>query len=197
MEHGTAALRSVSLTYATAKRQTISKSPSVWNTIEPDNKKDKTMKHYSMLPVFIGMLAVAAIGAVPVIAEERPSDNTITYWVKEALRDDPRIVASDIKVETNEGVVTLSGSSRSVTGKKYADMETKKIKGVMGVINKLDVKPEFRYDWDIAQDIRHRLVNSAFIRSHFLGVTVSNGRADLDGRGELLGGETMGGSPRW
>jgi osmotically-inducible protein OsmY len=106
-----------------------------------------------------------------------------------------------MKVETSSGIVTLSGSSQSLTGKKYADMEAKKIKGVSGVINKLDVEPEFRYDWDVAQDIRHRLLNSSFIRSHFLGVTVSDGQATLTGEvdswaqkqwAELLAGEVRG-----
>ena len=77
--------------------------------------------------------------------------------------------------------MTLTGKLKSITAKKYADLEAKKIKGVLGVINKLSVEPEYRYDWDITQDIRHRLVNSEFIRSHDLTVTVAGRVATLKG----------------
>ena len=112
VEHVTALLRSVARATPLPNIKPFQKAQVFGKPLNrvSGSSKDKTMKHYSIIPVFIGMLAVAAIGAVPVIAEQRPSDNTITYWVKEALRDDPRIVASDIKVETNVGVVTLSGS---------------------------------------------------------------------------------------
>ena len=76
-------------------------------------------------------------------------------------------------------------------------MEMKKIKGVLGVINKVDVSPEFRYDWDIAQDIRHRLVNCAFICSHFLGVTVSDGCATLTGEVDSWPQKRWTEDPRW
>ena len=159
------------------------------------------MNHYATTIASVGVAAAVALSALPVRAEERPTDKAITHWVSEALQDDPRIVASGVAVKTNDGIVELSGSCRSLTGKKFADTEAKKIKGVLGVIDKLKVEPEFRYDWDIAQDIRHRLLDSAFIRSHALDVTVKDGYATLTGEvdswaqkqwADLLAGEVRG-----
>lgn len=159
------------------------------------------MRYWFKLLAAAAMLAVCTNSAKTVRAEERPSDNSITTWVEDALRDDPRIVSSRIDVSTSDGIVALSGTLKSITAKKYADREAKKVKGVLGVINNLSVEPEYRYDWDITQDIRHRLVNSEFVRSHDLAVTVHGGVATLAGKvdswaqrewAEMLAGEVRG-----
>jgi osmotically-inducible protein OsmY len=132
----------------------------------------------ALLVTFILVLMIPmAVGAA-----DRPSDDTINYWIKDALREDQRVNVADITVKTNNGIVTLSGSTRNLAEKKYADLEAEKIQGVRGVINELVVKPAYRFDADIAQDIRQRLVYNAFIKSHGLWVTVFDGKAILNGK---------------
>jgi osmotically-inducible protein OsmY len=117
-------------------------------------------------------------------AAERPSDEVISYWIKNALREDPRVNVADVQVETHDGIVTLSGSTENLVEKRYADLESKKIRGVRGVINKLEVVPSTRLDSDISQDIRQRLTFNAVIDSYGPNgpkVLVKNGNVRLTG----------------
>lgn len=115
-------------------------------------------------------------------ADTRPEDQRITHWVEQALVDDPRVDPSDITVKTTDGIVVLAGSVRSLAAKRYADREAKKIHGVMGVVNKIQVMPAARFDTDIAQDVRHRLVNSVSLKSQGIQVSVSAGVVSLSGK---------------
>jgi len=108
-------------------------------------------------------------------------DADITYWVKDALRHDPRVDASEITASTEEGIVTLSGSVDNLSAKKYADLEAKKINGVLGVVNKITVMPSYRSDTDIRNAIRRRILNSAVIESQGLRVTCVQGKVTLAG----------------
>jgi osmotically-inducible protein OsmY len=101
--------------------------------------------------------------------------------VREALLQDPRTEVADITVDTNDGIVTLVGSVPTVSAKQYADLEAKKITGVRGVVNALSVTPSLRFDADITQDVRKRLITSASITSDSLHVTVHQGQVTLAG----------------
>ncbi|MCH5373713.1 MAG: BON domain-containing protein [Planctomycetes bacterium] len=139
------------------------------------------MRYLTCMPSLLAALAFATIALPRAVAEERPSDALVASWVKEALQDDPRVVSKDINVNSMDGIVTLSGTTSNLASKTYSESEAKKINGVIGVVNEIKVEPKFRYDWDIAQDIRHRLINSAFIHSHLLEVNVLDGVATLNG----------------
>jgi osmotically-inducible protein OsmY len=117
-------------------------------------------------------------------AHAKVADSDINYWVNEALFEDPRIDASEITASTFDGIVTLSGTVRNLAAKEYADSETKKIRGVLGVINKIVVMPDFRFDTDIAQDVRHRIVNSSTIVSNNINVVYTDGKVSLAGEAD-------------
>jgi osmotically-inducible protein OsmY len=110
-----------------------------------------------------------------------PGDDRITPWVNNALNEDPRIVSTDINVKTYKGIVTLSGSVKNLAEKKYAELEAKKIQGVLGVINELVVTPIVRFDTDIAHDIQRRIINNAFIKAKGLDISVSKGNVKISG----------------
>ena len=67
-------------------------------------------------------------------------DSTITAKVKSALIDDPRTKAGDIKVETRNGVVQLSGYVGNAAQKDAASTVAKAVSGVKSVTNGLSVK---------------------------------------------------------
>ena len=110
-----------------------------------------------------------------------PNDETITQWVNAALAADPRIVSNNISVSTTDGMVTLLGSVRNLAEHRFADLEAKKVKGVHGVINRIEVIPIQRLDTDIRQLIRRRIINSAVMTTNHLGVVVNNGQVTLTG----------------
>jgi osmotically-inducible protein OsmY len=110
-----------------------------------------------------------------------PSDGTISLWVREALLKDPRTATADIMVGSHDGMVTLVGDVPTWSAKQYADLEAQKITGVRGVVNELFVTPSLRFDADIAQDVRKRLITSASLHSDGLHVTVHQGKVQLEG----------------
>ena len=112
---------------------------------------------------------------------DRPGDETITSWVKESLREDPRIDASRIHVATDAGIVHLTGEVPDLSSKKYAERETEKISGVRGVIDEMVVYVPYRSDTDIEQDLRRAFLNSADLALRSVEVKVRDGRVSLAG----------------
>ena len=66
-------------------------------------------------------------------AEEAASDTWITSKVKSTFLADTNLSGIDIKVETNNGVVTLSGVVATDAERDLAVAKTKEIKGVTAV----------------------------------------------------------------
>ena len=87
---------------------------------------------------FADQLAVAqpmqlAANATVDQAEEAVTDTWITSKVKAGFLADDSISGLDIKVETNKGVVSLSGTVPSDAERDLAVQKAKSIKGVMAV----------------------------------------------------------------
>jgi osmotically-inducible protein OsmY len=147
------------------------------------------------------VFCVFALKPLVVCAADRPDDDTITRFVKEALQQDPRVMASEIQVSTEKGIVRLSGTAWNLADKRFADREAKKINGVRGVIDEIMVEPAYRPDTDILQDVRRRLIDSSAIQSPGVGIIVLDGEVTLDGtvaswtemrQADLLASEVMG-----
>lgn len=136
----------------------------------------------AMAGAMILLVALSLIfGAFPAVAEDRPSDKTITLWVKDALLEDARVPVIGIEVNVSDGIVKLMGTVNNLVAKKYAGLEAAKINGVRGVINEISVDVPFRYDFDIAQDVLQRILNSSSIKTRNIDVKVSGGMVILSG----------------
>jgi osmotically-inducible protein OsmY len=125
-------------------------------------------------------LSVVIRTAIPLRAA--PSDSTIKFGAQNAVIQDPHMDTSGIQVEVVSGIVTLSGKVNSLASRKYAILEAQKIDGVLGVIDKLTVQPTFRWDTDIVQDVRHRLVWDPAIASESIRVACADGKVTLEGQ---------------
>ena len=162
--------------------------------------KSKFQKNH-VVKILIFGITVVFLNSFISFADNPPKDEKITFWVKEVLRSDPRIMDSGMKVVTKDGIVTLSGTAWTLAEKKYAELESQKIKGVQGVVDQIDVKTIERADNDIAQDIKQRLINSSVVHSDNIGVAVDKGSVMLTGNvdseaesnhAELVTGEVRG-----
>lgn len=156
-------------------------------------------RQWVVVAVLVG--SVFALRPLVAAAAVGPDDDTIALNVKEALHQDPRVLASEIQVSTEKGIVRLSGTAWNLADKRYAELEAKKVNGVRGVIDEIKVEPAYRPDTDILQDVRRRLMDSSTIHSPGVGITVLNGEVALQGtvaswtemrQAELLAGEVMG-----
>ena len=67
-------------------------------------------------------------------------DAVITAKVKAALVKEPALKSTDIKVETNNGAVQLTGSVKSQADVDHAAEVAKQVEGVKAVKNDLQVK---------------------------------------------------------
>lgn len=111
------------------------------------------------------------------------SDDSIRSDVLFELKWDPKIgSSSDIAVAVKDGVVTLSGFVRSYWDKDAAEQAVKRVYGVRGVANDIEVKPSStRTDPEIARDAVHELESHVSIPSDKIKVTVKNGWVTLEG----------------
>ena len=132
-------------------------------------------------PIVAILAVMLPLSTLVTAGTDRPSDDTVRYWVKSALQDDPRIATGDVAVRVANGIVTLTGVVGNLAEKQYALMEPQKIYGVLGVIEKLHIEPQVRNDADIRDDVRMRLAGSSSIQIRILGVDVENGEVTLTG----------------
>lgn len=75
-------------------------------------------------------------------ASEVMSDSMITAKVKEVFVRDDKVSALSVSVETDKGVVTLTGDVKSKSEVDAAVRAAKKVKGVKKVVSKLVIEPE-------------------------------------------------------
>ena len=114
-------------------------------------------------------------------------DSDIKHDVESELEWDPDIDASDIGVAVKNGVVTLTGFVRSYRQKKRAETATKRVKGVLGVANDIEVRlPLFmeRTDPEIARAAVEAIRDKLPYAHESIKVVVKNGWLTLEGSAE-------------
>lgn len=115
------------------------------------------------------------------------SDLEIKRDVEEELRLNPDLDASDIAVAVKGGVVTLSGFTRSYSQKWEAERTAKRVAGVRGIANDIEVRlPVFnqRPDPEIARDAVTAIQAELPYSSEHINVVVREGWVTLDGQVE-------------
>ncbi len=110
------------------------------------------------------------------------SDSEIKSDVKQALLEDPATDSYEIDVDVTNANVTLTGKVESWAEKQLVEKVAKGVRGARSVSNAvtIDFKTK-RPDFEIAEDIRQRLANDAWIDDGLINVEVKDGEVDLDG----------------
>ena len=72
------------------------------------------------------------------------SSTEIAKDVLNALRDHVFLAAEEIRVIVRDGCVTLEGTVHQELHKMLAEAQVKRVRGIFGVSNQLDVKPDAR-----------------------------------------------------
>ena len=112
------------------------------------------------------------------------SDSDIKRDVEDELRWDPDIDSTDIAATVKNGVVTLAGFTRSYSNKLEAEAAAKRVAGVVGLANDIEVRlPNLdqRPDPEIARDAITAIKNRLPLISEQLKVLVRNGWITLEG----------------
>ena len=114
-------------------------------------------------------------------------DSDIKRDVEDELRSDPDIDASDIAVAVNDGVVTLAGFVRSPRQRRKAEQDAKRVAGVLGVANNIQVRLPIihrRPDPDIARDAADAIRRDLPYSWELIKITVDQGLITLEGEVE-------------
>jgi osmotically-inducible protein OsmY len=104
--------------------------------------------------------------------------------VREELKWDPDLDASDIAVSVKDGVVTLAGFVKSYTERLEAEIAAKRVAGVRAVANDIEVRLpaiDQRPDPDIARDAVAALKAELPISHDQIKVVVKDGWVTLEG----------------
>jgi len=112
------------------------------------------------------------------------SDNEIQHDVELEIKADPAIESTDIAVAVKDAVVTLTGFVHHYDEKVEAEKAAKRVNGVKGVANDLEVhlpdvdqRPDPEIARDAAAAIRHQLPTAW----EQVKITVVAGRITLEG----------------
>ena len=114
-------------------------------------------------------------------------DSEIKKDVEEELRWDPSLDATDIAVSVKDGVVELAGFVKSYTEKFEAEKAAKRVAGVAGVANDIEVRlpaVDERPDPEIARDAVEALRSRLPISFEKIKVSVQRNWLTLEGEVE-------------
>ena len=114
-------------------------------------------------------------------------DGDIKKDVEDELRWTPGIDPTDIAVSVKNGVVTLTGFTRSYMDKYEAERAAKRVAGVLGLANDIEVRlsnADERPDPEIARDAVAAVKNRLPLSSESIKVIVQDGWVKLEGQVE-------------
>jgi osmotically-inducible protein OsmY len=110
------------------------------------------------------------------------SDVEIQQDVLAELKWDPEVEPTEVGVEVDDGVVTLTGTVDSYWKKWAAERAAMRVDGVRAVANDIIVKSRsVRTDTDIAKDVADAFQANLLIPKDRIKVTVKNGWVTLEG----------------
>jgi osmotically-inducible protein OsmY len=115
------------------------------------------------------------------------SDSDIKRDVEAELKWDPDIDATDIGVAVKAGVVALTGFVHSYMHKWQAETDAKRVAGVTGIANDIEVRlpsASERPDPETARDAVAALKNELPYSSEHMKVVVKSGWLTLEGTAE-------------
>jgi len=115
------------------------------------------------------------------------SDSDIKRDTEDELRWDPNLDATDIAVMVKSGGVTLAGFTRSYAGKLEAEAAAKRVAGVLGVANDIEVRLpalDQRPDPEIARHAIAAIKTRLPVVADQIKVLVRNGWITLEGEVE-------------
>ena len=112
------------------------------------------------------------------------ADNEIRSDILEELDWDPQVGARDIAVSVRDGVVTLAGFVRSFGEKAQAEADAKRITGVDGLANDIEVRLPLlgrKPDPQVALEVIAGIKNDMPTVCERIRVRVADGRVTLEG----------------
>jgi osmotically-inducible protein OsmY len=118
----------------------------------------------------------------------KKTDTQIHRDVLDELKWDSRVDETEVGVEVDNGVVTLTGTVTSWAKRMAAQEAARRVAGVHDVANNIKVKLPGgfeRTDTEIAQAVRHALQWDVYVPDEKISSTVTGGMVTLEGTLDL------------
>ena len=118
-----------------------------------------------------GVKAIADEIDVRYPSEEKTSDDQIAKRALDILAWDVLVPKSGIQVTVSNGRVTLGGTVDWYYEKKAAEEDVRKLSGVVGVFNKIEIKPPAKAE-NVKKKIEEALKRHAEVEAEGIRITV-------------------------
>jgi len=129
-----------------------------------------------------GVLAIADEIEVRYLSDKKTSDDEIAKRAVDILRWDTMVPSGSIQVTVRDGWVTLTGSVDWYYQKMNAEQDVRKLSGVHGLIDRIEIKPHVQAE-DVKRKIEDALKRHAEIEANAIRVTVQeNNKVLLEGK---------------
>jgi osmotically-inducible protein OsmY len=104
--------------------------------------------------------------------------------VMDELDWDPEVMVTDVGVEVDDGVITLTGIVETFSAKWAAERAAFRVEGARAVANDIVVRtdsPGYRTDTDIARDVANTFDRNLMIPEGRIRIRVADGEVTLEG----------------
>ena len=130
----------------------------------------------------VGLLLLV-FSSVGYAADRVVSDEDITNHIDAELLFDQAVMGNAINVQTENGIVILSGSVTNLLAKDRAQRIAEDTVGVRSVVNRIEVNPfEIRSDRDVKKAVEDALLRDPAADSYDVKTSVDNGVVTLTGK---------------
>lgn len=137
-----------------------------------------------------GVKAVAEELKIRFLFDNKIDDTDIAQKALHVLSWDMEVPANTVKVKVEDGWVTLTGTVDWYFQKSAAEADVRKLKGVIGVINDIAIKPSVRAS-DVRGKIQAALKRNAQIEADNITVTTDGGKVKLTGKVDSWGEDRL------
>lgn len=138
----------------------------------------------AMITVAVAVFVLGGCAGVAYRAEGQFTDREITAAVEESIRMSEAVPLSLIDVETEDGVVTLTGSVGHILARDQALRITRSVRGVRSIIDRIEIEPVHRDDATLVKNVGVALAEDPATESYEIGVEVNEGVVTLTGEVE-------------
>jgi osmotically-inducible protein OsmY len=149
--------------------------------------------------------AVGRVAGVKAIAEELEirylygaghGDEAIANQALNVLSWDLSVPKEKVKVKVDKGWITLSGDVNWYYQKHAAEMDVRKLLGVMGVSNQITIKPSARAS-DVRKEIKAAFERNAEFEAENIVVSIDGGEVTLSGHVDSYYERTLAANTAW
>ncbi|NGZ02754.1 MAG: hypothetical protein CV090_06860 [Nitrospira sp. WS238] len=126
-------------------------------------------------------IAVLLFVAVPASAESTDWDSSITAAIDRSFAIDESVPHNQLDIDTQQGIVTLSGTVDNLLAKERAVEQAQSIKGVRSVVDHMHVRPAPVPDEKLRSAVSDALSSDPVTDELKITVATSNGQVTLTG----------------